>query len=332
MAGVDRSAYDREIMSGRLANLLIAGVPKAATSSLFSYLGQHPQVCPATTKEPRYFTPLMDPAGSLPPPASYERYFAHCRGEDYALEATPSYCYGGERVLRAIHDTLPDPRIIIILRDPVDRLVSAYRFQRGRENLAAIGSFDEYVAACEEEHRRTGGVPARSQGHLKGLSIGFYGNYVPQWLNLFEDRVRIVFFEDLETDPRALVTSLCRWLSIDEAAAQSFDYSVRNKTVNPRSTALAKAVFVAKRRLDHVVPRGSTLRKSLRAGYRNVNSGRPSERIDPATRSRVAKGFAESNRVVADALLSRGYDPLPAWLTGDRQAAGPPHESTLPVT
>jgi Sulfotransferase family len=273
----------------------------------------------------------MDPAGSLPPPESYERYFAHCRGEDYALEATPSYCYGGERVLRAIHDTLADPRIIIILRDPVDRLVSAYRFQRGRENLGGIESFDEYVAASEEQHRRTAGVPGPSQGHLKGYSIGFYGRYVPQWLDLFEDRARVVFFEDLQADPRALVAGLCRWLSIDEAPAQSFDYAVRNKTVNPRSAMLARAVFVAKRRFDRVVPRGSTLRKSLRAGYRNVNSGRPAERIDPATRRRVAERYAESNRAVADALRSRGYDPLPAWLTGDPRAAGPPTESTLPV-
>ncbi len=149
-------------MTARLPNLLIAGVPRGGTSSLFAYLGQHPDVCAATTKEVRFFTPLMDPAGALPSMESYGRYFAHCEGQRYALEATPSYCYGGSRVLSAINETLPDPRIIITLRDPVERLISAYRFQRARDNIPTIRSFEEYVAACQEEHRAGG------RRHLRG--------------------------------------------------------------------------------------------------------------------------------------------------------------------
>ena len=319
-------------MSGRLPNLLIAGVPKAGTSSLFSYLGQHPDVCTATTKEVRYFAPLMEQGGTLPPPATFARYFAHCGEQRYALEATPSYCYGGERVLRAIDETLPDPRIIIILRDPVDRLVSAYRFQQGRENLDGIRSFPEYVAACEHVYRRTNGV-APGQGHLKGLSIGFYGDYVPQWLDTFADRVRIVFFEDLTSNPLGPVGDLCRWLTIDDRAAGSFDYAIRNKTVTPRSATFARMVFGAKRKLDAVVPRGSVVRRSLRAGYRNVNSRRDaSERIDPAARRDVAELYRDSNRIVADALRARGHGALPDWLSTGREAPGPSHGSAMPAT
>ena len=42
----------------RLPNLVIAGVPKAGTTSLFNYLAQHPDICPSDVKETRYFEPL----------------------------------------------------------------------------------------------------------------------------------------------------------------------------------------------------------------------------------------------------------------------------------
>lgn len=302
-------------MTARLPNLLIAGVPRGGTSSLFAYLGQHPDVCAATTKEVRFFTPLMDPAGALPSMESYGRYFAHCEGQRYALEATPSYCYGGSRVLSAIDETLPDPRIIITLRDPVERLISAYRFQRARDNIPTIRSFEEYVAACQEEHERAG--DAISGGHLKGLSIGFYAAFVPHWFEHFDGRVRFVFSEHLYSDPHAVVTSLCHWLEIDSLTAGSFDYAVRNPTVNPRSSSLARMVFAAKRKLDEVLPRGTPLRKSLRRTYVRVNSGRPEEQIDPRTRLRVSDVYRDSNRLVADALRERGYGVFPAWLSDD---------------
>lgn len=179
-----------------------------------------------------------------------------------------------------------------------------------------IGSFDEYVDACQEERERTAAVTG--DGHLKGLSIGLYGEYVPQWLDMFEDRVRIAFFEELCSQPRALVSSLCRWLSIDDDPAGSFDYSPRNKTVNPRSMLLARSVFAAKKRFGRVLPRGTPVRKRLRAAYARANNGHVGERIDPSTRRRVAEIYGESNRTVAAALSDRGYDDLPEWLSGGR--------------
>jgi hypothetical protein len=125
-------------VSDELPNLLILGVPKAGTGSLFSYLRQHPDICPSTEKEVGFFSPLLKPNGVLPNVESYREYFAHCSSERYRLEATPNYCLGHDRVLQAIKRTLRDPRIIITLRDPVDRLWSAYTFQRSLGHLAGI--------------------------------------------------------------------------------------------------------------------------------------------------------------------------------------------------
>src|SRR3712207_6768036 len=118
--------------TGRVANLVIAGVPKAGTGSLFTYLAQHPDICGSNVKETGYFNHYDPRRHTGPPPSieTYARHFAHCSGERYVLEATPTYSYGGRPVLTAIRTVLGEPRIVIALRDPTERLWSAYTFQR----------------------------------------------------------------------------------------------------------------------------------------------------------------------------------------------------------
>lgn len=73
-----------------VANLRLAGVPKAGTTSLFEYLGQHPEICASTYKGPGYISPLRR-GEALPSLDSYRKNFAHCAGQRHAMEATPSY-------------------------------------------------------------------------------------------------------------------------------------------------------------------------------------------------------------------------------------------------
>lgn len=298
---------------GRLPNLIIAGVSKCGTTSLFDYLAQHPDICPATEKEVAYFTPLRE-GRELDPVERYQRYFAHCGGQRYAMEATPSYCYSGASVRRAIRDVLGRPRIILTLRDPVDRLWSAYTFQRSLANLPPeIHSFEDYVAASQEHIRKGHGY--MDSGYLKGLLIGFYAEYVPDWLTDFGDDLRVVFFEDLAHDPATVLGPICRWLGIDEEAARSLDYSVRNPTVHPRSVALARMAFAVKARTRRALGPLPRLRRALHRTYFRLNRGAMAERMSPEIREQLNIAYGESNAVVATALRQHGYEMLPDWLT-----------------
>lgn len=300
---------------GRLPNLLIVGVPKAGTGSLFSYLAQHPDVCASSTKETGYFTPLRDRDGELGPLEAYQAYFAHCRGERYAMEATPSYSFGGRRLREAIRRVLQRPRIIIVLRDPIDRLWSAYTFQRSLGNLPGIRSFDDYLAACERRRRELRGT-IEIDGHLNGLSIGFYGEYVPAWLEEFGEDVRVVFFDDLTSDPPALTRTLCTWLGIDPTIVDRFDYPARNVTAHPRSTTVARAVFGTKRAVDRLLPRTPGLREAARRAYVRLNAGRVRERLDPHMRQRLEAVYRDSTSATFEALRAAGYgDEVPGWLS-----------------
>jgi hypothetical protein len=299
---------------GRLPNLLIVGVPKAGTGSLFAYLAQHPEICASTKKEVGFFGPL-EHGGELPPLSAYSAYFGHCHATTYAVEATPSYCYGGHTLVAGIKETLGRPRIVMILRDPVDRLWSAYTFQRSLTNLPGIESFEAYVAACVEQRRQSlrehRGIPA--SGHLKGLAIGFYADYLSDWFESFPDDVRIVFFDDLASDPRLLLTDLFRWLGIDVSPIGEFDYTVRNPTAHPRSLAMARAVFATRKRFGRALARAPRLRGALRRAYLELNKGEIAESMRPETRARLVDLYRESNRAVADQLAARGHE-LPAWL------------------
>ena len=316
--------------SGRLPNLLVVGVPKAGTGSLFSYLSQHPEICPADEKEVgywNYYNPRRH-SGAPPPLAEYRKHFEACGEEQYAFEATPTYSYGGRPVIDAIKENLPGCKILLTLRNPADRLWSAYTFQRELGNLARMKSFEEYLKACEA--RKRDGSDLVPQDHLHGLYIGYYGDYVPLWLEAFGEHIWVVFAEQTVRDTAAVMSGVLRWLDVDESAMSEIDLGLRNTTQHPRSTRVAHLAYSIKRWGERlrVLPPG--VRKSLREVYRRLNSGKPPEGMSAETRRHVEELYRDSNRATAAALTRHGYHDLPDWLAGDEGDTGQTSESTAP--
>lgn len=301
---------------GPLPNLLVAGVPKAGTGSLFAYLDQHPDICGADEKEVGYFN-FYNPrrhTGAPPPLDDYRRHFAHWAGERYAFEATPTYSYGGRPVIDAVRTHLESPKVVLSLRNPVDRLWSAYTFQRELGNITRFRSFDEYLDACRR--RKPDGSDLVPRDHMHGLYIGFYEQYVPLWLDAFGDDLRVIFAEDLFRDPTTVVGGIFRWLGLDAAVVEDLDLAPRNPTQHPRSTRVAKLAYSVKRRGDRLGLLPPGVRDPLRKVYTRANKGRPPERMAAHTRAEVEQLYAASNAATARTLTAHGYRDLPAWLTG----------------
>ena len=299
---------------GRLPNLLVVGVPKAGTGSLFAYLSQHPDICPADEKEVGYynhFNPRRH-TGPVPSIDTYRQHFAGWREERYGFEATPTYSYGGRPVIDAIRQTLERPKILLILRNPVDRLWSAYTFQRELGNLAEFASFEDYLAVCRQ--RRRDGSDLVPRDHLHGLYIGYYVDYVPLWLDAFGDDIRVLFTEDLTRDPVGVIGGVFGWLGIDEHVATTMDLAPRNRTNHPRSIRSARLAYSVKRWVEGRRRLPAALREPLRRLYQRANSGAPPEAMSPQVRREVEALYRESNEQTAAALAAHGYDPLPGWL------------------
>jgi len=300
-----------------LPNLLIAGVAKAATTSLFRYLGQHPDVYPAPKKELRYFTPLRY-GEPLPPLADYARNFAHSDGARYRMEATPGYYAGGCTVAEAVDRLLPDVRVIVSLRDPVQRCWSWYQFVRSTARIPKEMAFAEYVDRCMRLHDE-GTDGQRVNQQFWGVGGGCYDLWLDPWLDVFGNRFRIEFFEDVVRDSPGVVKGLCDWLEIDSAVCAGFAYAVENKTVQYKNKPLQKAALSVNRNSEAFFAAHPGVKRALRGAYYRVNSEKNRDRMDPAVRERLVEFYTPHNERLAAKLADANRMDCPDWLSAYRR-------------
>jgi hypothetical protein len=229
-----------------LPNFLIIGAAKSGTSSVFAYLGQHPDVFASPSKEPNYFALAAErvsfagPGDSIINQASitdlhqYEALFRGAKRASATGEASTLYLYA-PAAAPAIRRHIPDARIIAILRDPAERAYSSYLHMRrdGREPLL---SFEQ---ALEEEETRV----RRNWEHLwhyRGL--GFYHMQLQRYYDLFpREQLAVWLYDDLEADPRRVLREVFTFLQVDPSFEP--DMSVRHKVAGtPRVKMLHAAL------------------------------------------------------------------------------------------
>ena len=180
-----------------MEDFFIAGVGKCGTSSLHRYLGQHPRISVSDPKETNFF---MNEAGS------YERFF---RPSDASIrgEATPDY-FHRRYVVDRIREYNPDSKIIIIIRNPVDRAYSNYRYY--------VMNFKEertFGNAIREDYDNWGGVPDKRNI----IRPGMYSEFIPMWADAFsESRVLVLKYEEFFKDPASEVRAVFRFLGVPD--------------------------------------------------------------------------------------------------------------------
>jgi len=294
----------------RLPNLLIAGVPKAGTTSLFNYLAQHPDICASDVKEIRYFEPLRY-GEALPPLESYTAHFRHRQGERYALEATPTYFYGGREIVSAVREVLPQVRVLVILREPADRCWSDFRFEQSRGRVPADMDFDAYLDRCE--CLRAAGVERRHENRsFTGLVDGCYANWLADWFDGLGDHFKVVYFDDLSSDAPATVREICSWLDLDDRVVDRFDFAVENKTQQVRSQTVQQVALAVNRRAEALFRRHPTVKRRLRAAYYVVNRKPDEPTVSAGAAERMAEFYEPCNARLASILASMGVAP-PPW-------------------
>ncbi len=305
---------------GRLPNLVMVGLGKAGTTSLFYYLSQHPAICAADVKEIQYFRPITDGYEGLTSPEEYAAHFSHCSTEGYRLEASPQYFHGGERIIAAMKGLLPEPKVIVTLRNPIDRMWSTYRSAKVRHFLPGDLTFEAYVERCEQVFRSDEPVTTDNRP-FRTLAGGFYAPHVKVWLDAFGDDARIVFFERLAADSAAVVKDVCGWLDVDPACVDGFDLSTQNETRAARSFLVHRVAVAANS--ERFLRSRRRLKAPLRRFYYALNGRRASERMSPATRRHLEEIFAPGNEALARELADRGYRDFPDWVPSPSEAAEP---------
>lgn len=294
-------------------NLILAGINKAGTTSLYYFLSAHPEICSSNIKELRYYT-KNNIAGGLPPLSKYLENFSHYRGEKYIMESTPSYFSGGGLVAKTIKETLGDVRIILIFRNPIDSLFSFYRAQKGELRIERHLSFDDYVTICLQNNGP--GLGACSMAPIKR---GFYDDHLREWIEVFGKSIKVSFFDNLIQDYRSVVTDMCRWLEIDEAPIINLKFTNENPSIMYRNAILHKfASRFTNANLQGRINIPSGLKRRIRKIYFQLNGTSLKETLkeNPTATARLERLYEPHNKKFA-VMLSE-FDAsinLPDWLT-----------------
>lgn len=298
-----------------LPNFMIIGAAKSGTTSLWSYLNQHPQVFFPVYKEPNYFAlqgQTLPDGGPAAPEVlqqlihvhsitDFERYsslFADTDDRPAVGEASVRYLYYASAAAR-IRERLPDVRLIAVLRDPVSRLYSHYcmNVQYQLEPL----DLDAAIAAEDERHAAGWGW----DWHYRGVSS--YAVQVQRYLSLFDPaQVKIFLYDDLVKRPLQTYQAACRHIGIDSSFVP--DMTERGKvTTQPRYKALDRWLNwpnATREAISRIPPR--RLSRGVFSLLRRWNA-RPIPRLDPAARKRLLPLFRADIRALEETLGRRTH-------------------------
>lgn len=201
-----------------LPNFLLVGAGKSATRSLYNYLIQHPDVYMPQLKEPQFFV-AEEVSGRIQKSVNdfeqYEKLFAGTQGKKAAGEASVMYLLFYKQAIANIKKHLGDKvKILIILRNPVDRAYSAYNFVHVN-NPDEKFTFEEALAK-EEERWENGSVL-----FMQYKRMGLYADAVKAYMDNFS-HVHIMWYDEFRKDPPAVLKGVFEFLGVNSDVAVDY--------------------------------------------------------------------------------------------------------------
>jgi hypothetical protein len=275
-----------------LPTFLGIGVPRSGTTWLHSRLASHPDVyVPTRRKEVRFFDRNFEQGLGW-----YETFF--CSDEEAARyraigEISPQYLYCEECPAR-ISATLPDAKLILTLRHPIDRAYSNYGFtvQRGHYR----GSFEDFLAS-----------------RPRSLEQGYYSRYLSGYSRVFDrSRLQILLFEETFAELDATEKRLADFLGV---AAEGFPPRARGGKVNPSTVpsfgSFSRAAVKTGRRLRRFGLEPAVDLARRLGIQRVIAKGAPLPALDPGLKAELSRRYEDEFEVLEE---QYGLD-LSRWRT-----------------
>jgi hypothetical protein len=253
-----------------LPDFLIIGAQRSGTTSLYNYLQTHPYIRSSSTKEVHFFDRRFDEGVNWYrahfPTRIAKAYAQHFRQRAFVTgEASPAYLFY-PHAPRRVAQVLPQVKLIVLLRNPVDRAYSQYYHtcELGYETLpfeqaiqaevARIGSEREKI--LEDEH-----YYSDAYKHQSYLSRGIYVDQLQSWLALFpREQFLILKSEEFYADPAATLKQVLAFLKLPEVALpdRKQHYKQYNNTTYARMDSALR-----QRLLEYFAPHNARLYEFL---------------------------------------------------------------------
>jgi hypothetical protein len=293
-----------------LPNVLLLGVGKAGTTSMYHYVRQHPQAAVSSIREPKflmYAGHLQIPIRGKTPPfkvltrEAYEALYSGYEDRMARMDISPSYFVFPEQSILGIRQYVPEAKMIVIYRQPADRGYSNYlmHVRMGDEPLAT------YAEALEAEQA---GLP-RTRGQIRTyFDRGLYLQRTKRFLESFpREKFLFMLYDDLVADQNKFLEEIFTFLGIQPGFRP--DTSRRhNAGAWPRSLLVHRLVTSmnpVKKSLVRRLPPG--FRKSLERKIHAVNLNTP-PKLDRELRRELTRKYREDILGLQD-LLGRDLSP-----------------------
>ena len=285
-------------------NFFILGAAKCGTTSLYHYLGQHPDVCVSVDKEPGFFERDAEYERGLG--FYWDKYFNTWAGETTVGEANPLNIYL-PYVADRLKRTVPEARLIMMLRNPVERAFSHWGHGRmsHKERLSFEDALAQDVHLIDQGLTFEGDEGARRwvqnlellsqlNGFRTYLDTGYYSHHIIRYLKLFpRDQIKIIFLEDMSHNPRQVVDDVLKFLGVDSEYTP-FDTSLSNEgSYRSVGHLLERSVRSTARstKLKRFIPR--RLRNTLSETLSRIG---PRPKMNPKTRAWLVDHYYPFNR------------------------------------
>jgi len=176
-------------------DFIVIGPGRTGTTYLYQSMLEHPDVCmPLHTKEINYFN--HEYQRGL---AWYHSFFEHCDPGKVCGEISNTYIYD-EQVPARIQQVLPDVKLITILRNPFQRILSAYQFR------LSVGEINGDISFC----RAIEIYPDLVTDNYYASQLFRYFNHFPR------ENILVSYFDELERSPEQFLERIYRFISVDE--------------------------------------------------------------------------------------------------------------------
>jgi hypothetical protein len=294
-------------VTGRWPDFLVIGAYKSGTSALHHAIRQHPGLF-VPSKEPNFFAFADGVASDRPvKPGSvvlekdYLRLFARAGPDAVAGEVSPEYMANPAACPR-IAATVPEVRLVAVLRNPVERAYSDYLMYRrdGDERCERFGD------ALDQQDQR------RARGHPTGYYVGtgFYAAQLRPYFDRFpREQLHVLLHDELRADHQQALAGVFQFLGVDPSFRPTDTKPVNVSGV--ATTRMAAAALAARRRLRGVLR--PILPETVKLwGNRAVQRSLDRPELDRADRARLAELY-RSDVTELGRLLDRD---LSHWLRG----------------
>ena len=211
-----------------LPDCIVIGVGRSGTTSLYHYLGQHPCITKSAYDELGFFDDNYHLGvswyRSMFPTKFHKKKIIKKFGKFMTYDVTPFYIYN-QKVPKRIQETIPNSKIIVILRNPIDRAYSNYFLGKQEKKFEDIINYEKKIIdnidkTDEKEYYRF--------VHSSLLARGFYAEQLEKWYKVFsKEQIFIIKSEEFANDTQKIMNDVFQFLELKNFNIQ--DTSKKNK-------------------------------------------------------------------------------------------------------